>query len=102
MNYKKYLEKKLNIVLNEKEYDTKRKYLNYLESLKEHNDIIIPDDDIIKKIEDNDSGFMMEYAIGKIGGDSSDIDTEEINTFIKRINNGYNLIKYINEIKNLD
>ena len=41
MNYKKYLEENLKI-LSENSFDTKRKYLNYLDSLKKHQDVIIP------------------------------------------------------------
>lgn len=98
MNYKKNLEDNLDIKLNENNY-TKQKYLNYLESLKQHKEIIIPEDNIIEKIDNNEPGVIMEYAIEKCGGDSSDINMDEINLFIQRINNGYNLIKYINEIK---
>lgn len=98
MNYKKNIEDNLNIKLNEKEY-TKRKYLNYLSSLKEHSEVIIPDEDIISKIDNNEQGSVIEYAIEKSGGDSSDINMEEIDLFVKRINNGYNLIKYIEEVK---
>lgn len=99
MDYKKYLEDNLKI-LSENSFDTKRKYLNYLDSLKKHQDVIIPDDNIIYIFDNNDDSSIYEYAISNSGGDSSDIDMDEINIFIKRIKNGYNLIKYIEEINN--
>ena len=100
MNYKKLLEENLNIELNE--FETKRKYLNYLEKLKDNVNIIIPDNNIINSLENNDVSSIMEYAIEKSGGDSSNVDMEEINLFINKLNNGYYLLKYIEEIKNID
>ena len=96
MDYKKYLENNLDIKLDEDMY-TKRKYLNYLNSLKKHKNVIIPDDNIFDILNNNEPGTLQEYAINNCGGDSSDIDMDEINLFIKRITNGYNLIKYIDE-----
>ncbi len=98
MNYKKCLENDLGIKLEENKY-TKRKYLNYLDSLKHHADVLIPSDEVIKKIDANDFGFVVEYAISLCGGDSSDVSADEIDLFVKRINNGYNLVKYIEEVK---
>lgn len=100
MNYKKLLEENLNIELNE--FETKRKYLNYLEKLKDNVNIIIPDNNIINSLDNNDASSIMEYAIEKSGGDSSNVDMEEINLFINKLNNGYYLLKYIEEIKNID
>ena len=99
MNYKKYLEDNLNIDLDDKDY-TRRQYLYYLNSLKKHSEVIIPDEEVIAKIENNEPGFIVEYALNKSGGDSSDINMEEIDLFVKRITNGYNLLKYIEEIHN--
>ena len=98
MEYKKHLEENLKI-LSEDSFDTKRKYLNYLNSLKKHDDVIIPDDDIISIFDNNDDGSIYEYAINKSGGDSSDVNVDEINIFINRVRNGYNLVKYIEEIE---
>ena len=98
MDYKKYLEDNLKID-DIKKYDTKRKYLKYLEELKNNDDIIIPDSEVIENLDNNTPGFIMEYAINRSGGDSSDIDMDEINVFIRRITNGYNLIKYIEKVK---
>lgn len=97
MDYKKYLEDSLKIELDNNL--SKKESLAYLEKLKTHPEIIIPEDYVIKNLDDKAPGFIMEYAINKSGGDSSDIDMEEINTFIKRITNGYNLIKYIETLK---
>ena len=99
MDYKKYLKDNLKIDDLSK-HETKRKYLNYLDSLKENPEVIIPDEEVIENLDNNTPGFMMEYAINKSGGDSSDIDMDEINIFIKRVTNGYNLIKYIEKVKN--
>ena len=98
MSYKKYIEDNLGVKLRKNEY-TKRKYLNYLEDLKYHADVLVPNDDIIKHMEENNSGAIMEYAISMCGGDSSDIDMDDINIFIQRLNNGYNLVKYIEEVR---
>ena len=94
MSYKKYLEDSLGIKINEKEY-TKRRYLNFLNSLGHHTDVLMPNDEVFKNFEEDNSGAIMEYAISMCGGDSSDIDMDEINIFVKRLNNGYNLINIL-------
>ncbi|MEE3342990.1 MAG: hypothetical protein VZS44_02755 [Bacilli bacterium] len=98
--YKKYLKDNLKVKLDEKEFDTKRKYLNYLNDLKEHPEVIVPGEDLVKMMDANEPGVVMEYAIDRCGGDASDIDMDDINVFVQRINNGYYLLKYIDEVKN--
>ena len=98
MNYKELLEKNLNIELNEEDL-SKVKYLKNLEKLKNDVNVVIPDDYVLEYLENNDVTSIMEYAVEKSGGDSSNINMEEIDLFVMRLYNGFYLLKYIEEIE---